>query len=82
MLFFLPVTGYKFPATRNILSFTGKNPFVTDTHFVTGGILPVTGSFSCDNCIFHHVIGNVPPITRCTVVRAVTLNVLNEEEEG
>ena len=39
-----------------------KNP-----PFVTGVILPVTGSFSCDMGIFHHVIGNVPPIKRSTV---------------
>ena len=85
------MTGYSFPVTVNILSFTrkmyydtrcsflflsqeinvvyftGKDPSVTDTPFVTGSILPVTGSFSCDMGIFHHVIGNVPPITRSTV---------------
>ena len=63
MFFFIPVTGNKFPVTRNIVYFTGKDPSVTDTPFVTGSILPVTGSFSCDMGIFHHVIGNVPPIT-------------------
>ena len=67
MFFFIPVTGNKFPVTRNIVYFTGKDPSVTDTPFVTGSILPVTGSFSCDMGIFHHVIGNVPPITRSTV---------------
>ena len=44
MLFFIPVTGNKFPVTRNIVYFTGKDPFVTDTLFVTGSILPVTVS--------------------------------------
>ena len=65
--FLIPVTGNKFPVTRNIVYFTGKDPSLTDTPFVTGSILPVTGSFSCDMGIFHHVIGNVPPITRSTV---------------
>ena len=64
MFFFIPATGNKFPVTRNIVYFTGKDPSVTDTPFVTGSILPVTGIFSCDMGIFHHVIGNVPPITR------------------
>ena len=63
MFFFIPVTGNEFPVTRNIVYFTGKDPSVTDTPFVTGSILPVTGSFSCDMGIFHHVIGNVPPTT-------------------
>ena len=63
---FFPVTGNKFPVTRNIVYFTGKDPSVTDTPFVTGSILPVTGSFSCDMGIFHHVIGNVNRITRST----------------
>ena len=65
--FSIPVTGNEFPVTRNIVYFTGKDPSVTDTPLVTGSILPVTGSFSCDMGIFHHVIGNVPPITRSTV---------------
>ena len=55
------------PVTRNIVYFTGKDPYVTDNPFVTGSILPVTGSFSCDMCVFYHVIGNAPPITRSTV---------------
>ena len=74
MFFFIPVTGNKFPVTRNIVYFTGKDPSLTDTPFVTGSIfpvtgsiLPVTGSFSCDMGKFHHVIGYVPSITRSTV---------------
>ena len=63
MPFFIPVTGNKFLVTRIIVYFTGKDPSVTYTPFVTGSILPVTGSFSCDMGIFHHVIGNVPPIS-------------------
>ena len=46
--FFISVKGNKFPVTRNIVYFTGKDPSVTDTPFVTESILPVTGSFSCD----------------------------------
>ena len=64
---FIPVTGNKFLVTRNIVDFTGKDPSVTDTSSVTGSILPVTGSFSCDMGIFHHLIGNFPPIARSTV---------------
>ena len=63
MFFFIPVTGNKFPVTRNIVYFTGKDTSLTDTPFFTGSILPVTGSFSCDMGIFHHVIRNVLPIT-------------------
>ena len=59
LFFFIPVTGNKFPVTRNIVYFTEKDPSLTDTPFVTG-------SFSCDMGIFHHVIGNVPSITRRT----------------
>ena len=67
MFFFIPVTGNKFPVTRHIVYFTGKDPSLTDTPFVTGSISPVTRSFSSDMGTFHHVIGNVPPITRSTV---------------
>ena len=67
MFFFIPVTGNKFPVTRNIVHLTGKGPSMTDTPFVTGTILPVTGTISCDMGIFHHAIGNVSPITRSTV---------------
>ena len=62
MFFFIPVTGNKFPVIRNIVYFTGKDPSLTYSPFVTGSILPVTGSFSCDMGIFHHLIGNVPSI--------------------
>ena len=62
MFFFIPVTGNRFPVTKTIFYFTGKKTSVTDT-LVTGSILPVTGSFSFDMGISHHVIGNVPPIT-------------------
>ena len=61
--FFISVTENKFPVTKNIVYFTGKKTSVTDTPFVTGSILPVTGSFSFDMGISHHVIGNLPPIT-------------------
>ena len=61
MFFFIPVTGNKFPVTKNIVYFTGKDPSVTRS------ILPVTGSFTCDMGIFHHVTGDVPPITGSTV---------------
>ena len=59
---FIPVTGIKLPVTRNIVFFTGKDSSVIDTPFVTQSFLVtwVLGKF-------HHVIGNVPPITRSTV---------------
>ena len=55
MFISIPVTGNKFPVTRNIVYFTGKDPSVTDTPFVTGSILPVNGSFSCDMGILINI---------------------------
>ena len=77
MFFFIPVTGNEFPVTRNIvcLFFTGKDPSVTDTLFVTGSILPVTGSFSCDMGISSHVTGNILSIKSSTV--CVTLQIFS-----
>ena len=56
MFFFIPVTGNKFPVTRNIVYFTGKDPSVTDTPFVTVSFL-VTCVYilSCDRkCSFYY----------------------------
>ena len=56
MFFFISVKGNKFPVTRNIVYFTGKDPSVTDTPFVTVSFL-VTCVYilSCDRkCSFYY----------------------------
>ena len=56
---------FSIPLTENILSFTGKNPSVTEiilflSHEVFSLAMEVFH-------IFHHVTGNFPPFTRGTV---------------
>ena len=56
MFFFISVKGNKIPVTRNIVFFTGKDPSVTDTPFVTVSFL-VTCVYilSCDRkCSFYY----------------------------
>ena len=69
-----PVSRNKFPVTRNVLSFTGKKSSFDRyyTPFVTGGTLPVTGSFFVT---WVYVTVNAPPITRSTV--CVTLRIFS-----
>ena len=73
---FISVTGNKFPVTRNILTFKGKNPPVTD--FI---LLLSQEFFFLSQGVFlsSHLRGNVLPMKRSTV--CVTLEYFMSQEE-
>ena len=63
VLFFIPVTRYKFPVTRNKFPVIGKKFPLTGNRFpLTGNKFPVTRRTKNTGEIFHY-LGNTLPAT-------------------